>query len=84
MRTRERLTFWISAKGKQTGSQFRSDLVDLVSIFKLGFRSEGRTMAENTSKSSISRRNWTMPYLSRYSISHGGQSLMGHDMHRPI
>ena len=28
-------------------------------------------------------KNWTMPYLRQYSIPHGGQSLMGHHMHRP-
>ena len=41
-------------------------------------------MAEITSKSTISHRNRTMPCLSQYLISHGGQSFMGHDMHRLI
>ena len=52
---------------------------------KLDLPSEGRTMAhQNTSKSTISRRNRMMLYLGQYSIPCGGQSFMGHHIHRHI
>ena len=71
-------------QGKQSGSQLRTNLVDLVSNFKLDHWPEGPTMAENTSKLTMLRQNRTMPNLGQDSISRSGQSLMGCHMHRPI